>query len=102
MMASYIEWSAGATALAKSGQLSTAASQGVMELAESLALAPAACLDYFDAVTPHREPNTTRTAVTAPQHSTGPRHSTAQAHATAQHGPTPQTRHAAHPRPLSR
>ena len=35
--------------LAASGQLSLAVSNGILELAELLMLAPAACLDYFDA-----------------------------------------------------
>jgi hypothetical protein len=49
MIAVYLEWSTAAQMLADSGQLSTGASNGVLELAETLALAPAGCLDYLNA-----------------------------------------------------
>ena len=48
MIIVYMEWSSAAETLAKSGQLSQGASNGVLQLAETLALAPAGCLDYFD------------------------------------------------------
>ena len=48
MIIVYLEWSSAAERLAASGQLSKGASAGVMDLAETLALAPAACMDYFD------------------------------------------------------
>mmetsp|Transcript_47423 Transcript_47423/g.106934 ORF Transcript_47423/g.106934 Transcript_47423/m.106934 type:complete len:888 (-) Transcript_47423:215-2878(-) len=49
MVPLYLEWAAACKHLALSGQLSSAASVGLKELAELLLLAPAACLDYFDA-----------------------------------------------------
>ena len=49
MIIVYLEWSSAAERLASSGHLSKAASSEVLALAETLALAPAACLDYFDA-----------------------------------------------------
>jgi hypothetical protein len=45
----YLEWSAATELLAKSGQLSKGASVGVEALSETLSLAAAACLDYWDA-----------------------------------------------------
>ena len=49
MVACYLEWATGCTALANSGQLSTAASMAVTQLGDTLVLASAGCLDYFDA-----------------------------------------------------
>ena len=50
MVTCYLEWAAACERLATSGQLSTAASELLLELAEMLTLTPAACLDYFDAI----------------------------------------------------
>ena len=47
MAGSYLEWSAAVRALSNSGQLSASASSALKELAETLELAPAACLDYM-------------------------------------------------------
>ena len=48
MVASYIELSSALARLAESGQVNTGAAIGIGELADVVALAPAACLDYFN------------------------------------------------------
>ena len=50
MICTYLEWSAAADAVARSGQLSLASSKIIAEFAETLIMTPAACLDYIDAM----------------------------------------------------
>ena len=49
MVCTYLEWAAAMKALGLSGQLSLSASTVLLEISETVAQTPAACLDYFDA-----------------------------------------------------
>ena len=50
MIEAYLEWGAATKKLAESGLLSQAANKALADMAQSLVLMPAACLDYFDAI----------------------------------------------------
>ena len=57
MICAYLEFAAAAHQLARSGTLSTATSKLIKELAETIELTPAACLDYFDATYTKSDPD---------------------------------------------